>query len=224
MLLHGRRGAASRPTVLRPGVLRRVCAVAAAALVPVLAGCGAGNNAPVLAWHPPANGAYATISSPHGQLHIQNVFVLGSIPSRALPPGSSAGMFLALVNTGPRDKLVSVRAPGTAQSVKLPGQGVTVPTYHSVLLTGPEPDVILSSLTRPLAPGTDIKVVMTFQKAGLVTLWVPVMPRADYYITYSPAPRAAATPTARVRVSGTAVPSASGSPAASATASASATP
>ncbi len=232
MLLHGRHSAAFRPTAARSGALRRACALAAAALVPVLAGCEAGNNAPVLQWHPPTNGAYASISSSGssgGKISIENVFVLGSTPNRSLPRGSSAGMFLALVNTGPRDKLVNVTAPGTAQSVKLPGQGVTLPDYHSVLLTGPAPNVVLSSLIRRLAPGRDIKVVMTFQNAGSVTLFVPVMPRADYYATFSPAPAPAPTPTAKVRkvrVSGTAVPTASGSPAASAKASttASATP
>ena len=52
----------------RPGlkVLRRACAVAAVALIPVLAGCEAGGDAPVLHWHPPTTGASATNPSQTG--------------------------------------------------------------------------------------------------------------------------------------------------------------
>ena len=111
----------------RPGLkaLRRACAVAAVALIPVLAGCEAGGDAPVLHWHPPTNGASATIIAGGGKIAIRNAFVLGGpLPNFTLPAGSSASMFVGLVNTGPRDRLVRVSAPGTATSVTLPTGGV----------------------------------------------------------------------------------------------------
>ena len=116
---------AARPTAAtrssRPGrrSLRRACAVAAVALIPVLAGCEAGSNAPVLHWHPPTNGASATIKlGGGGEIAIRNAFVLGApVNAPTLPAGSSAGLFVGLVNTGQRDRLIRVSAPGAATSV-----------------------------------------------------------------------------------------------------------
>ena len=123
----------------RPGLkaLRRACAVAAVALIPVLAGCEAGGDAPVLHWHPPTSGASATIKAGGGEIAIRNAFILGAAPNVTLPAGSSASMFVGLVNTGPRDRLVSVSAPGTATSVTLPTGGVLLERDTSALLTGP---------------------------------------------------------------------------------------
>jgi copper(I)-binding protein len=210
--------------------LRRAVIAGAAALVPVLAGCEAGNNAPTDQWHQPTPGASTVLpSGTTGQLAIQNVFALGAAGGRSLPAGSSAGLFLALVNTGPADRLVSASAPGTASSVRLPGNGVRVQRDQAVLLTGPAPRLILDQLTHRLTPGVDIRITLNFQNAGSVTLSVPVMPRVDYYATFSPAP---AIPTATPKVSaspkasGSAKPKVSGSATAtpSATPSASATP
>ena len=118
-----RPAAASRSS--RPGLktLRRACAVAAVALIPVLAGCEAGSDAQILHWHPPTNGASATIKAGGGAIAIRNAFVLGGPPNVTLPAGSSASMFVGIVNTGPRDHLIRVSAPGTATSVTLPTGG-----------------------------------------------------------------------------------------------------
>jgi copper(I)-binding protein len=220
-----RSAAAPRPIMSRNG-LRRVCAITAAALIPAMAGCEAGSNAPVLQWHPPTAGASASVSTSGapGSIAILNVFVLGAPPSSTLPAGGSAGVFLALVNTGPKDRLVSISAPGTATSVRLPKGGVTVPEDQSALLTGPAPTVILDGLTHSLPGGTDVRMVLTFQNAGNVSMDVPVMPKAQYYATFSPAPAPTPSPTGkhprRARASATATPSASGT----ATATPSATP
>jgi copper(I)-binding protein len=202
--------------------LRRAAVIGAAVLVPVLAGCEAGNNAPTTQWHQPTAGASTVIDSgASGQIAIRNVFVLGAADSGPLPVGSSAGLYLALVNTGSPDRLVSVSAPGTATSVLLPSKtGVRLRENSEVLLTGPAPGVVLDGLTRSLNSGEDIRVTLDFQNAGQVTLAVPVMPRTDYYATFSPAP---ANPTATPTVSAKVSPKATGTPAASATPSPSAT-
>ncbi len=173
---------------------RRLVLVAAAALLPVLAGCEAGNNAPTLEFHAPTDGATASV----GQLGISNVFVVGAPLGFSLHKGQSASLFLALVNDGATDTLTSITAPGTAASVPLPAGGITVRNMHPVLLTGPKPTVSLADLTRSLTGGTDIKLVLTFRNAGPVTLFVPVMARAAQYVTYgTPAnPTASATPSA----------------------------
>lgn len=175
---------------LATGAPRRLLVLAIAALVPVLAGCEAGSNAPTGQWHQPTAGAEADFHD----ISISNLFVLGPPIGQKLPTGSSAGLFLALANEGSRDKLVSISAPGTASSVTLPGGVVSLPSQRVVLLTGPAPEVILKGLTSPLAGGTTVRLVLNFQNASSLTIRVPVMPRAQYYSTFSPPP--SPTPTA----------------------------
>jgi copper(I)-binding protein len=169
----------------------RVLIVAAAGLVPVLAGCEAGNNAPVLQWHQPTPGAGTQL----GQISIRNVFILGAPLNATLARGQSAGLFVGLVNNGSPDRLVSITAPSAASAVTLPGGGVRLPTGTPVLLTGPAPKIILTGLSHPLSGGTSVRVTMTFQNAGTTTLNVPVLPRAQDYATYSPAPSPSPTAT-----------------------------
>jgi len=216
MLLHGRSLATLRSTVRRSFVLKT--AITAAAAIPLLAGCEAGLNAPVLHWHPPTAGTNVSIPSATGPgfIGIRNVFVLGGVLDYSLPAGSSAGVFLALVNTGARDRLVSVSAPGTATSVTLPAGGVTLERGHTAFLTGPEPEIVLTGLTHTLQNGTTIRLVLRFQNAGSVRMTVPVQPRAAEYATYSPAPApsptATATPKHRHKAAASATPSPTATP------------
>jgi copper(I)-binding protein len=169
---------------------RRLVLVAAAALIPVLAGCEAGNSAPTLDFHYPTDAAGTVV----GDLSIRNVFVLGADLGSSLAKGQSASLFMAIINNGTPDKLISVSAPGTATSVSLPSAEVPVVTDHPVFFTGPTPQVVLTGLTRNVTNGSDIKIILTFEKAGPVTLLVPVMARATQYATFSPP--ASPTPTA----------------------------
>ena len=193
---------------------RRLVVLAIAALIPVLAGCEAGNNAPTQQWHQPTEGAGTQV----GQIAIRNVFVLGAPVTSQLNAGQSASLFFAVVNSGTPDRLLSLSAPGAAKSVTLPGGSVSLATNRGVFLTGPAPQVILNDLTRPLPGSGYIHLVMTFQNAGTVTLLVPVVARGSYYATLlppSPSPTAtrrkhpaSASPTP----SGAATPSASPTP------------
>jgi copper(I)-binding protein len=178
---------------------RRLLVLAIAALVPALAGCEAGNNAPTQNWHQPTDGTGIL----HDDIAIRNVFVLGAPIGSTIKAGGSAGVFLALINNGTADKLVKVTAPGTARSVTIPSGGVSLASQQAVFLTGPAPKVILQSLIRPLTGGSSVRLVLTFKNSATASLTVPVMPRAQYYSTFSPAPtptpspaksKAAATP------------------------------
>jgi copper(I)-binding protein len=176
----------------RSALPRRLVLTAAAVLIPVLAGCEAGNNAPTIEFHYPTDAAGTAV----GSLSIRNVFVLGAPLGRSLHKGQAASLFLAIVNTGTPDKLVSISAPGTATSVTLPAGGVPVIVGHPVLLTGPKPQVVLVGLTRTITGGTTIRLQLNFQKAGPITLIVPVFARASHYTTYAPpAPSATAAVT-----------------------------
>jgi copper(I)-binding protein len=170
--------------------------VAAAALIPVLAGCEAGNDAPTLNFHYPTDAAGKVA----GDISIRNVFVLGPGLGANLQPGQSASLFLALVNTGAPDRLLSISAPGTATSVSIPSGGVPVLTNDPVLLTGPKPALVLVHLTRAVISGSSLKLVLTFKNEGTVPLQVPVFPRALHYQTLSPPP--SPTPSATVTTTG----------------------
>lgn len=165
--------------------LRGLMVVTAVGLVPVVAGCAAGYNAPTQQWHRPTPGAFAVVN---GTLRINNMFVLGPAPGFTLPRGASAGLFFALANDGTPDRLVRMTAPGVASLVQVPAGGLPVGTNQSLLLTGPVPRVVLRHLNRTLHGGQYVRVNLEFQNAGFVSLRVPVMPRAAYYSTFSPAP------------------------------------
>jgi copper(I)-binding protein len=165
---------------------RRMLFGALAVLVPMLAGCEAGLNAPTLTYHPAAFGAYAT----HEGIMIDNAFVLGSSTGVAVP---RAGVFFAVVSQD-GDRLVSINAPGTAPLVRIAGGAINLPAQVPVDLTGPEPKVVLTGLSSPLMGGATITLNFNFARAGTVTLSVPVEPHTYEYATYSPPP-ALPTPT-----------------------------
>lgn len=166
-------------------VARSLLIGAVALLIPATAGCEAGLNAPTLQFHQNSNGAHVVVNG----IAISDVFVLGAPSGSKIPAGSSASVFLSLFNGGSHDDtLVSMAAPGAASAVHLSGGTVRLPVRAPVNLTGPQPAVVLSGLTKPLTAGTNIPVTLNFQHAGSVTIEVPVQPQSFYYSTYSPPP------------------------------------
>ena len=173
-----------------------------ALLIPAIAGCEAGNDAPTLEFHPASFGAHTVVNG----IQITNAFVLGAPNGSVLPSGSSAGLFVSLYNGGSSsDTLLSATASGTAQSISLSGGTVPLAAMAApVNLTGPEPKVVLENLSQPLRGGSNITVTFDFQHAGTVTLAVPVEAQDFQWATFSPP--ASATPGATP--SGTATPGA----------------
>jgi copper(I)-binding protein len=167
---------------------RRLVAGAIAILVPALAGCEAGLNAPTLQFHPASEGYSTTFNG----ITIDNVFVLGPALNSTLPAGGQAGVFLSLQSQN-NDRLTSVAAPGTALRVSLTSGPVTLIANNLVDLSGPTPEIVLNGLTSPLSAGTTVKLQLNFANAGQALLTVPVEPNAYDYATYSPPPP---TPTA----------------------------
>jgi copper(I)-binding protein len=198
-------GVAGRPVLARRLVL---AAATAAALIPVMAGCEAGTNAPTLQFHPPTD----SVTENAGTIAIRNLFVLGAPFGRTLAAGSSASVFLALINSGTSDTLVSIDARGTATSVTLPAGGIPLVAGHPVYYAGPFPNVVLRDLVRPLRSGSIVRMQLVFAKEGPVTIDVPVMPRAGQYATLAP-PAIPASPAAAARAGAT--PTATPSPSAS---------
>jgi copper(I)-binding protein len=173
---------------------RRLLIGAIAILVPVLAGCEAGLNAPTLEFHPASNGVSTTVNG----IELDNVFVLGPQLNQTLPAGGQAGVFLAM-SSQDHDRLVSASAPGAASSVQLLSGPVTLTPGATVYLTGPAPLIVLNGLTNPLSGGEMVHLVLTFANAGVVPLVVPVEPAAYEYTTFSPPPTPSASTAAIVK-------------------------
>ena len=173
---------------------RRLLVGAIAMLVPALAGCEAGLDAPTLQYHPASSGVSTTVNG----IELDNVFVLGPALNQTLPVGGQAGVFLAL-SAQDHDQLVSASAPGTASSVQLLNGPITLSPGALVNLSGPAPLVVLNGLTNPLSGGESVRLVLTFANAGAVTLQVPVLPAAYDYATFSPPPTPSASTAAIVK-------------------------
>ena len=192
---------------------RRMLFGVLAVLVPALAGCEAGLNAPTLEFHPAAFGAYADKNG----ISIANAFVLGPSLSGPAVAGGRAGVFLS-VSSLHGDTLVSVSAPGTANGAKIAGGSVDLPSATPVDLTGPVPQVVLTGLANPLEGGETVTLALKFAEAGTVTMAVPVEPQAYQYSTFSPPPTPAPPPAKKANPSASASASASGSATPTATA------
>jgi copper(I)-binding protein len=208
----------------RGRLMRRVMIGGVALLAPVLAGCEAGNGAPVLEYHPAANGAMGTTDS----LTVSDAFILGGANGQPIPAGGSASMFLSVYNGGSSgDKLLGVDTNGAAKSVQLTGGTIAIPGQNMTDLEGPKPKVVLRNLSKPLMSGSTVEVLLSFQNAGSVELSVPVEAQDTYYSSFSP-PAPTPSATKRVKVgatspaSGSASPNAGASPSTSPSASASA--
>jgi copper(I)-binding protein len=187
-----------------------------ALLIPAIAGCEAGEDAPTLEFHAAAFGAQTVFNG----ISITNAFVLGAPTGSTVPAGSSAGLFVSFYNGGnASDTLVSVKAAGTTPSISLPGGSVALPANATpVNLTGPKPEMVLENLSKSLRGGSSIPVTFDFSQAGSVTLQVPVEAQSFQWATFS-----APTPSASASASASATPSVSGSATGTATGTATAT-
>jgi copper(I)-binding protein len=176
---------------------RRLLVGALAILVPALAGCEAGYNAPTLQFHPASFGTSTIVDG----ISIDNVFVLGPAPGATLQAGGQAGLFMALQAPN-SDQLTSISAPGAASSVQLGNGPIALSPNTLVDLEGPAPLLTLDGLTNPLSGGETVQLVLHFATAGSVTLMVPVEPAAQEFATYSPAPAPTASASLSVSLSG----------------------
>jgi copper(I)-binding protein len=176
---------------------RRLLIGALAILVPVLAGCEAGFNAPTLEFHQASFGVSTMVDG----INIDNVFVLGPVPCSILPAGGQAGLFMALQSSN-SDQLTSISAPGAASSVQLGNGPINLSPNTLVDLSGPAPLLTLDGLTNPLSGGETVQLVLNFANAGQVKLMVPVEPAAFEFATYLPPPTPTASASLSVSLSG----------------------
>jgi copper(I)-binding protein len=113
--------------------------------------------------------------------------------ARATPPGATtAAAYLTLTNTGSADRLLGASSPAAGRlllhaeveergmQLMRPLDSVEVPANGSVELAPARMHLMLVDITAPLKPGMTIPVTLHFERAGDLTIDVPVRDgRAD---------------------------------------------
>ncbi|MQA77844.1 MAG: copper chaperone PCu(A)C [Streptosporangiales bacterium] len=193
----------SRSAALRIALVASVAAVA-------VTGCGAGfepytspSMKPRDAVNHPAVGGTSPIA-------IRHAYVLGPAPDEpAYPKDGNAAVYLTLVNQSSRaDRLIDASSPAADDTVIASGSGGSTldlpPTDPTVtggdaVQVGQPPyssnTITLTKLDEETDNGAVVSVTLTFQRAGDITLDLPVNPRTAYRSSLSPAPASGASET-----------------------------
>ena len=131
-----------------------------------------------------------------------------------LPPGALVATVQAPGEQAPGEQAAPSATPTTSKSpAKKPAKTPARPTpkttgspatpgvggpSNTPAPAAPQPSkIVLKGLAKALVPGDTVRLILHFQRAGAVTLNVPVTPHSGYYATYSPVPAPApSTPAA----------------------------
>jgi len=101
-------------------------------------------------------------------------------------PETSAAAYFTLANSGGRDRLVSIKAPvgkaslhetsmaGGIMRMRELSEGIEVPAGATVRLSPSGKHVMIEGLAKPLAAGSSIRLTLTFERQGKVTIIAPV--------------------------------------------------
>lgn len=122
----------------------------------------------------------------------------GKLVATVQTPGAQA-VPSAAPSTTPTPAKSHAAAKNAARRTPKPGTSATqsAPTSAGVPAAAQPSKIVLKGLAKALVPGQTVRLILHFQRAGAVTLNVPVTPRSGYYATYSPAavpPPPSATP------------------------------
>ena len=102
----------------------------------------------------------------------------------ALP--TSAAAYFTLINSGGRDRLMSIEAPVGHASLhetsmvdgimrmRSLATGIEVPAHATVRLSPSGKHVMIEGLARPLAAGSAIRLTLRFERQGAVAINAPV--------------------------------------------------
>jgi len=125
--------------------------------------------------------AHSTPAAVHGPLELHKPWARAS--SRPLP-SNTAGAYLSITNKGPGDdRLVAASSP-LAERIELYGikvvdagiemrplaAGVAIQAGHTATLKPRGYHLLLQGVTAPLAEGSTLPVMLTFEKAGAVAV------------------------------------------------------
>lgn len=178
---------------------RARAALAITVVLPVLAGCAAGQLAATARHVSTAGGANGQV----GEIHVEHAQITfdGPVEGDAVyRPGAAAPLQVTIINSGDvADRLVAVSSP-VASAVQLTGD-TRMPGGHALTAGYDDPlaavtlpkttaiDITLAGLTTPLRAGLTYPVTFRFERAGELTLELPIEYPDDV-----PAPRAGEEP------------------------------
>lgn len=126
---------------------------------------------------------------PFGVGSTPGVYVGGPAPGPSPSPGDNGqtqgSLTLVVVNDGSapdnitgiqvgNDGAVTPTDPNASGTVD-PGHSLIFGTHTSSVPNEPANDLSISGLSSPLAPGTTVKVTVTFQNAGQIVVQAPVL-------------------------------------------------
>lgn len=158
------------PQPVRRAGARTLGALGAAAVL-LLSGCAAGQISQTAQQVAAVDGGNATV----GQIGVRNV-LLATPDAANYGAGSTVPMTMVISNTSIQaDTLTAVSTP-LAGSVTIGGGGrITLPPQQNVTvgLTG-DSTVALQKISRTLCFGQSVPVTFTFEKAGQLTVRVPI--------------------------------------------------
>ncbi|MDI2030732.1 hypothetical protein QFW96_19010 [Saccharopolyspora sp. TS4A08] len=168
----------SRPQHLKAVRLRLIPAALGLGAVVALAGCSAGQVTETDTQVAAVNGG----SGDAQQVAVRNATLAFPTEGAFYRAGSSAPLELVLSNTGPNDKLVQVTSPFAASGQV--GGTTDLPTNTSLHASGPTAkpagndqrtvQIALNGLKQDITPGVTVPVTFVFEKAGPVTVQVPI--------------------------------------------------
>ncbi len=161
----------------------RVIAVFASATVAALTGCSSGQVTQTARQESTINGASADV----GDLALRDVRILFPT-SGTYTEGGTARLAMAVVNRGLEDDrliemtgdffelaIVSDKAAGASRDADEPSVEAAIPREGTVLFgTDDSPAIELDELTEELTPAQVVSITFVFERAGEVTVEVPV--------------------------------------------------
>lgn len=149
---------------------RRLTLITAVLATVALSGCAAGQISQTAQEVAAIDGGNATV----GDIGVRNA-LLATPAGPNYAQGSNVSLLVLLANTGiGADTLTAVSTPAAGR-VTLPGSGVPLPGQTNVTVGGEGGTAItLTGLTRALCYGQSIPLTFSFQKAGRLTLNVPI--------------------------------------------------
>jgi copper(I)-binding protein len=192
---------------------RRVIAVAALlAAAPTLAACGTGFDANTNQPYAPTEAGVliSETGSPAGYgkngVMISQAFILGPDSGGQIPTGGSAPLYLHILNTTTTADALSGITPDEqfAASVRTAGPIQLAPNTPATTQ-----QITVEGLKRSLRGGESVRLTLNFQKAGSVTLAVPVMTRSREFASLPPVPGAQPAPSPAATTEHEAEPAAS---------------
>ena len=107
--------------------------------------------------------------------------------ARILALPTSAAAYFTLANSGGRDRLISVDAPGVGQAslhqtsmnagimrMRALPEGIEIPARGRILLSPSGRHVMIQGLVRPLAQGSLVQLKLRFERQGVVAIGAKV--------------------------------------------------